>query len=92
VWSWPVSAAMERPLANAKITTIAVMKDFMAGLDWCSGGMALEHWHRRRPRKKTSVKAFTHFIIFSALHSTRRGGADHPVAHGRHLVDLLASL
>jgi hypothetical protein len=43
---------MEIPLASAKMTTIAVMKDFMAGLGWCSGGMALEHCHRRRPCKK----------------------------------------
>jgi hypothetical protein len=66
---------MERPLANAKMTTIAVMKDFMAGLDWCSGGRLWNSVTVGAPQK-TSVKAFTHFVIFSALYSTRRGG-DH---------------
>jgi hypothetical protein len=52
---------MEIPLANAKMTTIAVMKDFMAGLDraeWLWNTVTISVLARNER------KAFTQSVIF----------------------------
>jgi hypothetical protein len=57
---------MEIPLASAKMTTSAVMNDFMAGLgvwpEWLWNAVIVG------APAITNVKAFTHFFIFRVLY------------------------